>query len=85
MLILSPGSGVDSITRTKLHQALKGSKQFERAEQLDEPLRVLCDRMCLREVQTERKGTVGRKPTPTYLVNPLSRNNPKKPSNEVTA
>ena len=55
-------------TRRDVHMA-KPTK-FKRAEDLNAPLSLLCERGYLREKVTLRRLTVGRKPEPTYEVNP---------------
>ncbi len=55
-------------TRRDVHMA-KPTK-FKRAEDLNAPLSLLCERGYIREKVTIRRLNIGRKPEPTYEVNP---------------
>jgi replicative DNA helicase len=65
-------NGWKSVSRKDLQQALKGSKRFEHADALDQPLAVLEERGYLRKTE-ERTGKAGR-PKTVYEVNPLCTN-----------
>jgi hypothetical protein len=65
--------GRDRITKRDIFRRAQ-SERFERADDLDPPLRILVDRGYLREVEVPVEGPKkGRPPSPTYEVNPRGR------------
>jgi hypothetical protein len=59
-----------TLKKQTIWQGTRG--RFKKSDALDAALSILCERGFLREVATERKPGAGRKPAPTFIVNPLA-------------
>ena len=66
--VLKRLNGVQSITKRNLHQLCRG--RFKKVDELEPIITALIDHGYLRESTPPSEGA-GRKPSPTYLVNPL--------------
>jgi hypothetical protein len=66
--VLKRLGGVQSITKRNLHQLCRG--RFKKVDELEPIITALIDHGYLRESTPPSEGA-GRKPSPTYLVNPL--------------
>jgi len=72
---------VGSFSKRDCHQALKGDKQFERADSVDAPLELLVSKGWLELVCEPHEGA-GRKPSPRYAPHKvLCPQNPQDPQN----
>ncbi len=60
-----------SFSRRELQQSLKGSERFREADSLDAPIALLVQRQFIREAPQPPMIGPGRRPAPTYEVNPL--------------
>ena len=62
-------NNVSHVTKRDLHQALRGT--FKRVEELERPLVLLVDHEFIRKQPEASSGGPGRRPSPTYEVNPI--------------
>jgi hypothetical protein len=63
--------GIETFTKRNLHQELRG--RFERVQKLDPLLALLIEHGFIRERTGDQHSRPGRKPSPTFDVNPLSK------------
>ena len=74
--VLKRLDGVKSITKRNLHQLCRG--RFKKVDELEPIITALIDHGYLKESTPPNEGA-GRKPSPTYLVNPLLSQNTHNP------
>jgi hypothetical protein len=63
-------AGARTFTKRECFQAVKGRNTLKRADDLDQPLGLLCDHGYIREVEQAERPGPGRKPSQQYDVNP---------------
>jgi hypothetical protein len=63
-------AGAFAFTRRECYRGVRGPL-FKSADDCDAPLRLLADHNYIREAETIERAGVGRKPSPTYEVNPI--------------